>query len=265
MRSSPFPGMDPYLESRWSDVHSTMITLIKEAIQPLLPPELRARAEERVWLEAEESPMLRRRYKADVALVEQRPLASDQDAIGSVATIEPVIVEVQGSPEVDRHVQIVDISSNNRVVTAIELLSPGNKRSGAFNRRYRRKLRDYIRAGVNVVEIDLLLGSRKRLPVSHYDLPPQRRATYLVCINRETCPDQWEAYPIPLRERLPRVPVPLREGEQDVPLELQPLIDRAYESGRHDDIDYSKPADPPLEIDDAAWADDLLRKAGLRN
>jgi hypothetical protein len=261
---SPFPGMDPYLESRWSDVHSTMITMIKEAIQPLLPPELRARAEERVWLEAEESPMLRRRYKSDVAVVEQHAVASDRKMTGSVATIEPVIVEVEGSPEVDRHVQIVDISSNNRVVTAIELLSPGNKRAGAFNRRYRRKVRDYIRAGVNVVEIDLLLGSRRRLAVSNEDLPPERRTAYMVCIHREAWPDRWEVYPIPLREKLPRVPVPLRENEQDIPIELQPLIEGAYESGRHDDIDYTQPTDPLLEGNDAHWADELLRTARLR-
>jgi hypothetical protein len=58
--------------------------------------------------------------------------------------------------------------------------------------------------------------------------------------------------------------VPLRRGEPDAVLNLQPMLDHGYQSGRHDDIDYTKPADPPLENDAAAWADDLLRKAGLR-
>ena len=42
--ASPFPGMDPYLESRWSDVHVKLIGFIGEALQPLLPPALRARS-----------------------------------------------------------------------------------------------------------------------------------------------------------------------------------------------------------------------------
>jgi hypothetical protein len=48
---SPFPGMDPYLESRWSNVHHTLLTFIKMELQPLLPPGLRARTQERILLE----------------------------------------------------------------------------------------------------------------------------------------------------------------------------------------------------------------------
>lgn len=32
MARSPFPGMDPYLEARWSDVHSKLIAFIGEAL-----------------------------------------------------------------------------------------------------------------------------------------------------------------------------------------------------------------------------------------
>jgi hypothetical protein len=49
---SPFPGMDPYLEARWSNVHTTHIALIQEILQPALPFGLRARAEERVLLQS---------------------------------------------------------------------------------------------------------------------------------------------------------------------------------------------------------------------
>ncbi|HZK82825.1 MAG TPA: DUF4058 family protein [Humisphaera sp.] len=55
-RRSPFPGMDPYLEQRWSDVHVKLIGFVGEAIQPLLPRALRARAEERILLDAHRSP-----------------------------------------------------------------------------------------------------------------------------------------------------------------------------------------------------------------
>ena len=35
--ASPFPGMDPYLEARWSDVHAALCPAIRAALQPLLP------------------------------------------------------------------------------------------------------------------------------------------------------------------------------------------------------------------------------------
>ncbi|HID51529.1 MAG TPA: DUF4058 family protein, partial [Anaerolineae bacterium] len=42
---SPFPGMDPYLEDRaiWPDVHATLITYIREVLQPQLRPKYIAR------------------------------------------------------------------------------------------------------------------------------------------------------------------------------------------------------------------------------
>ena len=65
---SPFPGMDPYLESRWSDVHAKLIGFIGGAIQTQLPRALRARAEERVLVE-EGSEDVAQQYRADVAKV----------------------------------------------------------------------------------------------------------------------------------------------------------------------------------------------------
>src|SRR5207248_5881448 len=51
LMKSPFPGMDPYLESRWSDVHTALCTGIRTALQPRLPRGLRARAQQDVLLE----------------------------------------------------------------------------------------------------------------------------------------------------------------------------------------------------------------------
>ena len=39
---SPFPGMNPYLEQHWRDVHARLITYASDAIQAQLPPGLRA-------------------------------------------------------------------------------------------------------------------------------------------------------------------------------------------------------------------------------
>jgi hypothetical protein len=50
---SPFPGMDPYLEPRWGDVHQRLITYAADQLGLQLPDDLRARVEERVYVETE--------------------------------------------------------------------------------------------------------------------------------------------------------------------------------------------------------------------
>ena len=45
---SPFPGMDPYLERHWGDVHTSLVTYARDQLQKFLPRDLRARVEERV-------------------------------------------------------------------------------------------------------------------------------------------------------------------------------------------------------------------------
>jgi len=255
--------MDPYLEARWSDVNVSVIAYLREAIQPLLPKDLRARAEERVLLETTGGERLAA-YRSDIATVRTGRRESARNATPETVVVEPVLVDVHSSLEVDRFVQIVDIRNGNRVVTAIEILSPGNKSSGLFNEAYRRKLSDYVVGEVNVVEVDLLRSPRGRLEIGQQDLPDDRRAPYLTCVRRATRPGRWEVYPMPLRSPLPAVPVPLRANEPDLVLALQPLVERVYTAGGHDDIDYRRPADPPLEADDAAWADQLLRSAGRR-
>jgi hypothetical protein len=52
---SPFPGMDPYLEdpARWPDVHQSLITYIRDMLQPQVRPRYHARMGERVDLLSE--------------------------------------------------------------------------------------------------------------------------------------------------------------------------------------------------------------------
>jgi hypothetical protein len=264
LMKSPFPGMDPYLESRWADVHPTLITFIKECIQPLLPRDLRARSEERVLLED-----LRKServiYRSDVAVVETGRSARTATAITGNTTLEPVLVEFYDDPETERFVQIIDTSSGNRVVTAIEVVSPWNKGPGPLNKKYCKKIADYRRAEVNIVEIDLLRDPRRgRMEVGQEDLPQDRREPYLACIWRANYPSRWEVYPISLRQPLPSIPVPLRSEDTDVALDLQPLIERLYIAGGHDDIDYREAPYPALRGDDAVWADAILHAAGKR-
>jgi len=49
-RKNPFPGMNPWMQLVWSDVHTRLIGDIAEALGDELPADLVARAEERVVL-----------------------------------------------------------------------------------------------------------------------------------------------------------------------------------------------------------------------
>jgi hypothetical protein len=86
----------------------------------------------------------------------------------------------------------------------------------------------------------------------------------MICVYRATEPDQREIYPIPLRGRLPSIRVPLRPSDPDAVLALQPLIDQAFERGKYWLMDYQRDLQPTLSKSDAEWAEDLLKKSGLR-
>jgi hypothetical protein len=59
--------------------------------------------------------------------------------------------------------------------------------------------------------------------------------------------------------------IPLAEGDPSVVLDLQAVFNLSYDAGAYDRlVDYAQEADPPLQGDDALWADALLRERGLR-
>jgi hypothetical protein len=220
---------------------------------------LRARAQEDVLLEDQDE-QESRYFEPDIAIVE---IDSEDEAVnsGSVAVAtQPVVVTFVPQAKRRRWVEILDTADSNRVVTAIEILSPGNKESGKLNQKYREKLDQYLDAGANIVEIDLLRSSRKRLVVTSDRIPTRRRAAYYVAICRARKPNRWMIYPMPLRDPLPTIPIPCRAKDDDVPLELQPIIDRIYLEGGHDDLKYNQPPEPPFSKEDAKWAAGLIGK-----
>src|SRR5262245_8586299 len=152
---SPFPGMDPYLEAHWRDVHASLVIYIRDMIQDQLPPKLVARVEERVVLETDQG--LDHSLFPDLRVVEnpKRSLSSPPSK-GGVAVSQPEIVEVDLEPLTDGFIQIIDAGSGNRVVTFIDILSPTNKVSGADRKAYRSKQREVCSSDANLVEIDLL-------------------------------------------------------------------------------------------------------------
>lgn len=262
MITSPFPGMDPYLEQHWGDVHQTLITLAKGMLNERLPRDLRARTQERIVVEMPGDDD--HSYYPDIRVVhdEGRRGSATAAAGAAMATAEPLVVHFQ-EPETQGFLEIMEPGPERRVITVVEVVSPSNKNAGPGREQYRQKQRDLFKGGVSLVEIDLLRAGPHllQLPLARY--PVSHRTHCKVCVHRGWMPS-FEIYRVPMREPLPAIRVPLRQSDPDVPLDLQTLLTQAYHDSRYDDIDYTIPPVPPLDADDAAWADELLRAAGKR-
>ena len=260
---SPFPGMDPYLEQYWGDVHTSLMVYMRDEINSQLPDDLQARVEESLLVDADEAS---RRVFPDVRVTEETQSAPAVQSPQTVSVIvaQPCIIPLPDEPPTQRHIEIVDPNSGHRVVTAIELLSPANKVGRTGRGAYREKQRQYLEGSVNLVEIDLIRQGAFTVAVPERLVPLAYRTPYLICVRRASRPTEGEIIPVPLREPLPNIHVPLRVTDTDIVLQLQPLMDDCYRRGRYAAIDYSRPPSPPLEDEDRRWADQLLREHGRR-
>jgi hypothetical protein len=259
--------MDPYLEAHWGDVHTSLITYARDQLRPLLPADLRPRVEERVFVEVEGGRS--RAIYPDVRVIE-RPFADNGGELrvgsggGAVAVAEPIVIEFADEQRTERFIEIRDISSGGRVITVIEFVSPSNKAAGTGRKLYQQKQDELFDAHVNSVEVDLLRAGDNVISLPPESLPPEYRTPYRICVRRAVRRLAVEAYRVPLHEQLPTIRIRLRASDVDVPLNLQSLIEQCYENGGYDNIDYTLPPIPPLEGEDAKWADSLLTEKVLR-
>ena len=243
------------MQRHWPKFHARLVGDAERRLNPQLPADLRADGEARTFIS--QGPTRVRRVQPDGAAVERPPAAGN----GAPAVLDrarvatPRLVPVPVVEERQRYLQIVDLDGD-RVVTVIEFLSPTNKRPGTPRRAYLRKQRECLAAGVNVVEVDLTRGGRRPM----IGPPPGADAVaYAANVWRAAEPDRTEYYPFGLWDPAPSLLVPLRPGDEDVVLELQPMIDLAYAEGAAFKTDHARPLDPPLSGGDAAWAAALVR------
>ncbi len=257
MLKSPFPGMDPYLESLWPEVHASLIVYARNQLNSQLPDDLQANIEENlaVYKNDHQSPI-----RPDIRVSQDLTFSSQVENTSSAVVTEPLVL--RRAPHPTRHVEIVD--KDGRIITAIEFLSPWNKVGSRAREQYTRKQIDIIDAGVNLVEIDLVRQGSYVLAAPLEQLRPGQRTPYLTSVYRDAKPDQFEVYRAPLEQPLPNVPVPLRYGERDAVLQLQPLLDQCYQDGRYYRLDYS--GEPYGKFDDALtqWIDQRLQSEGRR-
>jgi len=261
--------MDPFLEhpALWPGLHTRLPVVTVEVLQPQLRERgYYADANERVWLTEPgravypDSAIYRRSDKRDIG-PSQRQTGSGQ--AGGLVADEPVMVSRVEVEVRQSFVEIFDVTGN-RLITGIGFVSPTNKSDTKGRELYERKRRETAEAGVNLVEVDLLRSGRHLLDVPLSVVEGLKPWDYLVNILRPN-QEEYEFYPIPLRDRLPCIRIPLKPGESDAVLDLQAVLDRAYDLGPYPDrIDYTAEATPPLARNDAEWSDRILKECGLR-
>lgn len=260
---SPFPGMDPYLESRWRDLHPRLIVKSAAQLQRQFGNDMVANIEERVVVE--DTGGYSRPIGPDIRVIETRPRPwTDEPASGGVATeaavAAPMVLTLRAEPMTERFIEMIDVTAGGRVITVIEFLSPSNKLAGDGLRQYRQKQQECYDAKVNLVEIDLTRAGHRTLLCHQWSTARKYDDTFGISIWRAAWGSQVELYPLPLRKPLPAVRIPLRPTDHDVVLSLQPILDECYAEARYDrTVDYSSPLDPPLSEADAGWAAELLK------
>jgi hypothetical protein len=255
--------MDPYLESRglWPDFHLTMVVAMRADLNRRLPARYSAAADRHVWVEEPDGDLPPALRIPDAYVVEEEEEAgsaerpSSRTAVLAPQTITLPMREGRGAP----YLRIVD-REGHRLVTAIELLSPGNRSTGPTREAYLAKREEYLRGNVNLVELDLHRGGR-RLPLGR---PAPRLSDYYVLVCRADERPRASLWAFSVRDPFPAIEVPLAPGES-VPLDIRGCLDRAYQEARYArEIDYSSTPVPPLRARDAAWARRLLSETTSR-
>ena len=255
---SPFPGMDPYLEPHWPDVHLSLIAEGRRALNRSLPAGLVARSETRVVVEPVDEPGTYVPVRPDLRVVARSPsVATSTDSATSTLVLDaPYELLVAADPPVERYLKVSDAAG--MLLTVVEILSPSNKVEPGLE-RFRRNRSEMLAAGVHWVEVDLTRGGNWRALMSPGRCPPSATSPYRAVARTAGPEGSAYLYPIHFREPMPDVQVPIREGVPPAILPLQAMLTAAYDDGRYgDSIDYHRPPDPALNLDDATWAATLL-------
>lgn len=259
--SSPFPGMNPYLESPelWSEVHSRLIVAIADAIAPHIRPKYRVAIEKRVYKTTDDNSVL----VGIPDVVVARNIKTEKQQTNTTVALpssKPIPVKLPIPQEVrEGYLEVRDIKSGE-VVTVIEVLSPKNKRSGEGRSAYENKRQQILGSYSHLVEIDLLRKGEP-MPILNNNI----QASYRILLSRSDRRPTAELYAFELSQPIPTFLLPLHREDTEPLVDLQALVNGVYDRAGLDlVIDYSLDPVPALSESDAIWVSTLLHQQGLR-
>jgi len=275
---TPFPGMDPYLErpNLWSNVYNSLITAIRDTLAPLLRPRYFVAVQERAYLDEPGGMGFINIPDAAVvgpyapSPVRQRPT---QPLSAQLTAVQPLTIDLPMPVRVrETYLEIQELADDPgpsigvngdshpvKVVTLLEILSPWNKRGGIGRHEYTHKRTKILNSMTNLVEIDLLRAGAGMSTVEqvHYD--------YSILLSAARSRPRAKFYPFTVRQAIPSFSLPLQPEDEEPIIDLNEILHALYDRAGYDlRINYRTEPIPPLDKDDAPWADTLLHKAGLR-
>jgi hypothetical protein len=175
----------------------------------------------------------------------------------SQARPHEVIVPLIEEDEIEETFLTIQELPDRKLVTAIEVLSPTNKKTRDARAEYLEKRRNLIRSGVNFVEIDLL---RSGEPMPVRNSPP--RGDYRILVCRPRLRRTSDLYNFSYTMRIPDIPIPLLPGDAEPSLKLNDVLHALIDRARYDlSIDYHVAPDPPLRPEDESWAAAIIAQA----
>jgi hypothetical protein len=250
---SPFLGMDPYMEVRaaWAGVHLHLLANLGQQLAPQVRPRYRVHTER--YLSVGEEPV---KFRPDLRLQKIAEATGDLRPAAAGITEATLVTENVPYPESDIPPHLEIVAESGEVVTVIEVLSPVNK-EGEFNSYLNKRYR-LLKAGINLVEIDLLReGQRAPLGV-------EIAAPYLALVSRAHEYPKTHVWGMGWQDPLPVLPAPLRPDEPDARLQLGMALAQAYAVEFEGFVDYS--LDPPgiFTEDWRREVEALLQAKGLR-
>lgn len=266
---SPFPGMDPFLESpaHWPDLHDRLAASISAILNESLPSSYYAQLanREQVGVFTEDKVC---RIIPDVAIGRFEHATNFKSGESSTAVLdrprtdlsEFEIYEVIVDRETISFVEVRDARRGHEIVTVIEIISPSAKQPGRDLEDYLKKRSELLESATSLIEIDLLRKGRRLwagMSLEQQFQRTMRPTDYVAVVNRGWDRPRDITYPIfraPLQSSLPVIPVPLRQGEAEIPLDLQFGFNRAYREGPYSrSIDYAQLQDAELPEELADW------------
>ena len=253
---SPFPGVDPFIESqKWEDLHTRFITIVSELLVPQVRPRYMVDVERYLYVTRDEG-----EQEEVVKLIAPDAFVADTGRgwresapPAGVVTLQPVKHRI-ALPRRRQAYLVIRTRRREVVVTVIELLSPWNKTPEAGVAEYLAKRANVLHSSANLVELDLLRGGQ-RLPT----VEPLQPGDFYAFISRPRVRPDVDVYAWALRDPLPVLPVPLAQGDPDVLLDLQAAFTTVYDRAGYDySLDYAARIQPPLPAKDAQWVQSQL-------
>ena len=259
---SPFPGMDPFIESqKWEDFHTRFMSAIGDALVPVVRPKYIVDVERRIYLERIDPTAPVKTLVADAAIYirfesHSGEMARDAVALLAQPSIKPKVCTIPYFEEHRETFVTIRRGSPSEVVTVIELLSPTNKRKGTDGReQYLEKVHALLKTKASLVEIDLLRGGTR----SSVSNPPE--GDYFALVSKPKPRPLVEVYGWVMFDPLPRILIPLSIEDPDVALDLQSVFTLVYDRAGYDySLNYKQAIEPPCSESELAIVQQSLEK-----